>query len=176
MDRNEIPQDARHLVVPSGASKMIFEPVVRSVKTVQLCSIKISTISKQTKLSIHLSLITEEYHQVHPKWFYELVVCSAQTVHLSCFNISTIPKWTKSGIHLSFITKEYYWVRQKWFLSLRYVWRKPCTYLASTPTLSSNGPKGYSTWPTSPWSSVGCVQNDFWGCGMFGTNRSTILH
>jgi hypothetical protein len=62
MDRNEIPQDARHLVVPSSASKMIYEHVVRSVKTMQLCSVKISTISKQTKLSIHSSLITEEYH------------------------------------------------------------------------------------------------------------------
>jgi hypothetical protein len=58
MDRNEIPQDPRHLVVPSGASKMIYELVVSSAKTVHLCYVKISSISKRTELSIHLSLVT----------------------------------------------------------------------------------------------------------------------
>jgi hypothetical protein len=52
----------------------------------------------------------------------------------------------------------------KWFLSLWYVWRKPCTYLAPTLTLSLNRPKWHSTRPTSPRSSVGSVQNDFWAC------------
>jgi hypothetical protein len=36
-----------------------------------------------------------------------------------------------------------------------------CTCLEPTPALSLNGPKRDSTWPTSPWSSIGCVQNDF---------------
>jgi hypothetical protein len=38
---------------------------------------------------------------------------------------------------------------------------KPCTYLARMLTPSSNGPKQDSTWPTSPRSSIECVQNDF---------------
>jgi hypothetical protein len=43
---NEILQDPRHLVVPSGAPKMISKPTVRSAQTVHLSWIKISTISK----------------------------------------------------------------------------------------------------------------------------------
>jgi hypothetical protein len=59
------------------------------------------------------------------------MVRSAQTVHLSCVKISTITKRTESCIHLSFVTYEYHQVRPKWFLSIWYIRRKPCTYLAS---------------------------------------------
>jgi hypothetical protein len=72
MDRNEILHDPRHLGVPSGASKMISELTVRSAQTVQLSWIKISTVSKWTETSFHLSLITQEYHTVHPKYFLSL--------------------------------------------------------------------------------------------------------
>jgi hypothetical protein len=57
-DRNELPPKPRHLGVPSGASKMISEPMVGLVQTVHLSYIKISTISKRIKTSIHLSLVT----------------------------------------------------------------------------------------------------------------------
>ena len=43
---NKIPHDPRHLGVPSGASKMISEPMVRLVQTVHRSCVKISTISK----------------------------------------------------------------------------------------------------------------------------------
>jgi hypothetical protein len=55
------------------------------------------------------------------------------------------------------------------------VWRKPCTYLAPTPTLSPDVPKQDSTWPTSPRRSIGCVKNDFRACGSFGANCAPIL-
>ena len=42
-----------------------------------------------------------------------------------------------------------------------YVWRKPCTYLASRLALSPNGPKRASTWASSPGGTIGCVQNNF---------------
>jgi hypothetical protein len=58
MDQNEIPLEPRHLGVPSGASKMISEAVVCSTQTVHLSCVKISTISKWTKSSIHLCLVT----------------------------------------------------------------------------------------------------------------------
>jgi hypothetical protein len=45
MDRNEIPQDPCHLLVPSGVSKMIPKHAVRSAQTVHLSCVKISTIS-----------------------------------------------------------------------------------------------------------------------------------
>jgi hypothetical protein len=50
-----------------GASKTIFEPMAHSAQTVHLSYVKISTISKQTKMSFHLSLVTLKYHQVRPK-------------------------------------------------------------------------------------------------------------
>jgi hypothetical protein len=54
-------------------------------------------------------------------------------------------------------------------------WRKPCNYLAPILTLSLNGLKWDSTWPTSPRCSIGCVQNDFWACGMFSAKPCTYL-
>jgi hypothetical protein len=63
----------------------------------------------------------------------------------------------------------------KQFLSLLYVWRKPCTYLALTLTPSPNGLRQDLTWPTSPRSSIGCVQNDFRSYSTFGASRAPIL-
>jgi hypothetical protein len=58
MDFNEIQHNPRHQGIPSGASKTIWVPMVRSVETMHLSCIKISTISKHTKMSFHLSLVT----------------------------------------------------------------------------------------------------------------------
>jgi hypothetical protein len=126
---NVFPPDPRHIVVPSDVSNMIFEPLVHSVQTMHLFFIKITTISKRTKTSFHLSLMIMEYHRVRPKRF-----------------------------------------RGQW-----YVWRKPNTYLALTLTLSPNGPKQDSTWPTSPRSSIGCIKNDFWAYGTLNASRAPIL-
>ena len=61
-----------HLRVLSGASKLIYEHMVRSMQIVHLSCIKISSISKQTKPSFHLSLFIYEFQQVCPKWFLRL--------------------------------------------------------------------------------------------------------
>jgi hypothetical protein len=61
--------EPRHLGVPLGVSKRILEPMVRLAQTVHLSCINISTISKRTKVSIHYSLVTYEYHWVRPKGF-----------------------------------------------------------------------------------------------------------
>jgi hypothetical protein len=84
MDWIELPLEHRHLRVPSGASKMIYEPLVHS----------------------------------------------AQTMHLSWVKISTI----------------------------------------------SNKLNEASTWASSPRSTIGCVQNDFWANSMFSTKRAPILN
>jgi hypothetical protein len=55
---NEIPHDPRHLGVPSGVSKTISEPMLRSAQTVDLTCVKISTIYEWTDSSFHLTLIT----------------------------------------------------------------------------------------------------------------------
>ena len=57
---------------PSGASKLISKHMVCSMQTLHLPSIRISTISKLTESSFHLSLFTQEYKIVRPKWFLRL--------------------------------------------------------------------------------------------------------
>jgi hypothetical protein len=98
-DRNKIQHDPCHLGVLLKASKTVCKPMVRSAQTMQLSCVKVSTISKQIKTSFHVSLVTLEYHRVHPKWF----------------------------------------------MTLLFVWRKPCTYLAPILTPSPNRPKQDST-------------------------------
>jgi hypothetical protein len=51
MDQNELPLDPRHLGVQSGASKMIYEPMVRLPQTMYISCVKINTISKWTEMS-----------------------------------------------------------------------------------------------------------------------------
>jgi hypothetical protein len=53
---------------------------------------------------------------------------------------------------------------------------EPVVRSAQTVNLSPNGPKRPPTWASSPRSTIGCVQKDFWGYGMFGANRASILH
>jgi hypothetical protein len=140
----------------------------------QLSCVKIITNSKWNEMIIHLSLVTLGVPSGAPKTF-EPMVRLTQTMHLSCIDTNTISKWTKTRFHLSHVTEEFHRVCPKRFLSLWYVWRKPCTYVAPTQTLSPNRPKWDSTWPMSPRSSIGCVQNDFWAYGTLGTKRAPIL-
>jgi hypothetical protein len=60
-------------------------------------------------------------------------------------------------------------------MHLWYVWCKPSTYLALTLTLSQTE-KQDSTWPTSPRSSIGCLQYYFWANGTFDANRAPTMH
>jgi hypothetical protein len=55
-----------------GCVKTISEPMVRSMQTMHLSYVKISTISKRTEMSIHLSLVSLGYHRVRPKLFLSL--------------------------------------------------------------------------------------------------------
>jgi hypothetical protein len=68
-------------------------------------------------------------------------------MYLSCVWISTISEWTELSLEPRH--QECHWVRPKWFISRWYIWRKLCTYLAATLTLSPNEKKRDSTWPTS---------------------------
>ena len=72
MERSESPNDPRHQGVPSSASKTISEPMVCSTQTMLLSCVKISTMSERTKTSFHLSIVTLEFHRVHPKQFLSL--------------------------------------------------------------------------------------------------------
>jgi hypothetical protein len=51
-ERSEIPHNPRHLGAPSGASKTISEPILRSMKIMHLSCVKISTISDRSEFSL----------------------------------------------------------------------------------------------------------------------------
>ena len=69
---NGIPHDPRHLGVASGASKTLYQPMVRLAQTMHRSCVKISTISKRTKTTFELSFVTKEYHRVRPKRYMRL--------------------------------------------------------------------------------------------------------
>jgi hypothetical protein len=60
-DRTQLSLELHHQGVSPGASKVIFEPMVCLGQTVHQSCLKISTISKRTEMSFHLSLITKVY-------------------------------------------------------------------------------------------------------------------
>jgi hypothetical protein len=175
MDRSKIAQDPCHLGVLLGASKMISEPMVRSQQTVHLSCVKVTTLSKRTESSFHLSLVTMKYHWVRPKWFLslwyvyrKLCTCLAPTLTLSPNGPKWDSKWPK--LHRSYIRSI-----QNNFLSLWFARRKACTYLASRLALFPNGLNRASTWASSPRSITGCIQNNFWAYGTFAANHAPIL-
>ena len=75
-----------------------------SAQTLHLYCVKISTISKWTEASFHLSLITKEYNWARSKMIYEPMVRLAQTVHLSCTNTNTVSKQSETRFHKIHIT------------------------------------------------------------------------
>jgi hypothetical protein len=96
-------------------------------------------------------------------------------MHLSCTDTDTGSKQTEARFHMTHVTYEFHRVRPQWFLNLWYIWHKPCTYLMSRLALCPNGLKQASNWASSPWSTIGCVQNDFWAYGTFGLNHAPML-
>ena len=63
----EIPHDPRHLGVPSRASKMIYEPMVRPAQTMHLSCTDTNPASKRKEVRFHMTHVTYEFHRVHPK-------------------------------------------------------------------------------------------------------------
>jgi hypothetical protein len=173
MDWNEIPHDQCHIGDPLGVSKMISDPMLRSAQTVHQSCVKISTISKQAKTSIHLSLVTKEYHRVCLKWFPSLWYVQRKPCTYLVSRLALSPNRMKQVTTWASSPRSTIGCIPKWFLS--YVWRKSCTYLALTLTVSPNGLKQDSTLPMSPRRSIRCVQNDFWAYGTFGANHAPIL-
>jgi len=56
--KNELPHELRHLVVPSGASRTIPEPMVRLAQTVHLSCTDTSTVSKRTETRFDMNHVT----------------------------------------------------------------------------------------------------------------------
>jgi hypothetical protein len=69
---NKAPPNPRHLGVPSGASKTIYEPMVRLTQTEHLSCTNASTVSKLIETRFHTTHITYEFHRVRPILFLSL--------------------------------------------------------------------------------------------------------
>ena len=67
MYRNELPLEPRHLVVPSGVTKTISEPMVRLVQIMHLSYTDANTTSKEKDERFHMTHVTKELHRVHAK-------------------------------------------------------------------------------------------------------------
>jgi hypothetical protein len=66
---NELPLEPYYLGVPSGASKMISQPMLPLEQMVYLSYTDTNTISKQTKTRFHMTHVTKDFHQAPPKCF-----------------------------------------------------------------------------------------------------------
>jgi hypothetical protein len=81
---------------------MIFEAMVHLAQTVHISCTETNTVSKRNKTSLHLTIVTSEYHPMHPKQF--LSIWLAQTVHLLCTKANTISKRTKRRFYITHVT------------------------------------------------------------------------
>jgi hypothetical protein len=154
---------------------MISEPMVCLAQTVHLSCTKTNTVSQTDRNELSF----EPHHPGVPSGASKTIFWAYGTFGancVSCTETNTISKRTERRFYITHVTYEFHQVRVKWFLWLRYIWYKLCIYLVPRLTLSPNGPKRDSTWPTWPRSSIGCVQNDFRAYSTFGANRAPILN
>jgi hypothetical protein len=150
-------------------------PMVCSVQTMHPSCTDTNTLSKQTKTRFHMTHVTYKFHRVRPKLFMSLwyVQCKPCTYLVSRLALSPngANRAPPDPRHLGVPSGASKTVMRLW-----YVWRKPSTYLAPTLTMSQNRSKSDSTWPTSPRSSIRCLQYYFCAYGKSDANRAPILH
>jgi hypothetical protein len=82
---NSAPPDLRHLGVPSGASKMIYQPMVCLTQTKHPSCTDANTVSKQIKTRFHMTHVTKEFHWVSPILFLSLRYIR----HKPCTNLAS---------------------------------------------------------------------------------------
>jgi hypothetical protein len=93
MDRNKISVDPHHLGVRLGVSKMMFEPIVRSMLGITI---------DQNEFPLDPRHVGVQ--STAPKMISEPMVCLAQTMHLSCVEINTVSKLTEASYHFTHVT------------------------------------------------------------------------
>jgi len=175
MDLNKLLHDPCHLGVPSNASKMISEPMVRLAQTVHYLALRLTLSPNRLKRASTRPLSPRSTIGCAQSDFRSYGTFGANRAPILHWD-NTISKQTETRFHLTHVTLEYHHVRLKWFPSLWYVKRIPCTYLLPWLALSPNRPKQASTWPTSPRSTFGCVKNDSLAYGTFDVNHASNLH
>ena len=175
IDRSKILYDTRHLGLPSCASRLFSKHLVCSMQTVHLSCFKISTISKQTEPSLHLSLFTQEYQQVLPKWFLRLWCiirkpCTylAPKLILALSTSNEIPYDTRHQGVLQGVSK---------LISKHMVRSKQTVHLSciKISTISKSTEQSFHL-SLLPRSSIGSVQNHFLAYAALCANLAPILH
>jgi hypothetical protein len=153
---------------------MISMPTVCLAQTVLLSCKDTNNISKQNKTRFHMTQVTLGYHRVRPKWFLRMWYVR----HKLCTYLASRLALSLNGLNWASLEPNHLGVPPVASITIS----EPMVYLTQTmhlsctdTTLSPNGPKWDSTWPTSPRSSIGCVQNNFKACGTFGANWAPIL-
>jgi hypothetical protein len=63
------PPHPRHLEVPSGAFKMIYEPMVHLMQTEHLSCTDANTVSKLIETRFYMTHVTYEFHRLPPILF-----------------------------------------------------------------------------------------------------------
>jgi hypothetical protein len=175
MDRHEILHDPRHLGVPSGASKMISELTVCLAQTVHLSWIKISTISKRTEISFHLSLVTKEYDPEHSQWFLRLwyVWCKlwylAPTLTLSTNRPKQDSTWPTSPRSSIRCVHNDFWVYSSFGANCAPILNQDELYF-QTDQNELPFERHHLGVPS------GVSKTIFWAYGTFGTNCAPIMH
>jgi hypothetical protein len=104
MDQNELPLEPRQLRVPSGASKMISNPMVSLAQTVHPSCSDTNTIMEWTQ-----NVIPHEPHHLRvpsasSKTISKPMVRLAQTMHLSCIDTNTVSKRTETRFAITHVT------------------------------------------------------------------------
>jgi hypothetical protein len=144
MNQNELSLERRHLGVPSGASKMITEPMVHSTQTMHQSCIDTNIVSKRPKLDLTWPTSSRGsngcVHNDFPSlWYVQHKPCTYLVSRLALF-----PNGPKQAFTWASWPRRIIGCVQNYF----YVWRKLCTYLAPTLTPSLYRPKRDLAWPT----------------------------
>jgi hypothetical protein len=113
--------------------------MVHSVHTVHLSCVKISTISKYTKTSIHSSLVTKEYHRVRLKSFLSLWYIWCKLCTYLAFTLTLSPNGLKRDSTWPMSPRRSIGCDQQRFPSIWYDQRKLCTSIVSRLALTPNG-------------------------------------
>jgi hypothetical protein len=175
IDQNAIPHDPRHLGLPSGASKMIFETMVRLAQTIH---------HLVSRLALSPNELSQASTWTSSPWS---TIRWVQNNFWAC--------GTFGANHATILHQVWHYLQSDWIelpLEPRHLGvpsgvskmiSVPTLCLAQTVHLSCTDTNTIFKWTKTrfhmtqwPWSSIRCVQNDFWGCGMFGTNRAPISH
>jgi hypothetical protein len=87
---NRAPPGGHLLGVPMGASKTIYEPIIRLTQTEHLSCTNDNTVSKQIEMRFHMTHVTKKFHQVPPilfpsLWYVRRKPCTNLASRLALF-------------------------------------------------------------------------------------------